>query len=75
LGAYKETLIDYLETVILPNVQGYTSGTIEFQIAMFDLIQDCLLANEKVTLTASSSVTGKEVTYTLQDLETWYLAR
>jgi hypothetical protein len=75
LGAYKEILVDYLETVILPNVQGYTSGAVDYQIAMFDLIQDCLLANEKVTLTASSSVTGKEITYTLQDIETWYLAQ
>ena len=74
MGAYKNALIDYLDGVILPNIEGYSSLTAEAKNQVFDLVQDCLLTNGLVTITAGSSTTGQAVTYTLSDLESYAIS-
>lgn len=59
-----DLMIEYCET-ICQNWLGYTEGSADYQNYIFYLIQDCLMVNGKVTLTAGSTVTGKETTYTL----------
>lgn len=59
-----DLIIEYVET-ICQNLKGYALNDNDYQNHLFTLIQDSLLTNGKVTITAGSAVSGIETTYTL----------